>query len=630
MFKQIKSSFLLLFIFMLIVHSFSQEVYALDQLDRLMLSNDFKSVLSKNKNSKAFQSNKEMRKIATGKYTNKDLLLYFSSLNLQAKFEFELADKFIEENIIKPSPNLALEADYVKIRFNQITNLRNAIDLAKSIEVNNSLKAYLDQHKTDKNYKRLCLYADINPIVIDFIQGRIERGYRKLIQNEKVAWQYKDTNLVVLNKFYSLDFLINKKQLETYIQVCQDILALDKQKIYYTSSIELYVDALIFRGEYDASSLVQILNDLHANPKVKYYAYALYLKLLTNEKNNSPISKRVFEKFKVQNLKSLIEFFTTDAENKIDNKDFLLLVKQAGQTSIKMGFQEESLAYFAWALRLSKSIYSEELSNTLAEYQTEGLEKESKLKIEKEKSKNRTYFITIGAVSFGMILLMILLVLVVKKTRTLNLLNKEKELLIKEIHHRVKNNFQTIASLIEMQATEIVDEEFLNRINEGQSRIKSMSLIHQKLYQNEQVQVVDFAEYSHLLVKEVLNLYQFKNVQFSIKMEQEEFDVDTAIPLALILNELLTNSCKYAFSKEQANLLEIKITKEQIGQFKLCYCDGGIGLPESLDMQKIKSIGLKLIRNLSKQLQGRFIFVRGEKIQFVVYFKDTNQRKKID
>jgi two-component sensor histidine kinase len=196
--------------------------------------------------------------------------------------------------------------------------------------------------------------------------------------------------------------------------------------------------------------------------------------------------------------------------------------------------------------------------------------------------------------------------------------------------HRVKNNFQTISSLIEMQGKNIEDEKTLVRLKEGQSRIKSMSLIHQKLYQKDMISTIDFQEYAVQLIDQILNLYGYPKTNVKIELNGLNLDVDTAIPIGLILNELVTNSCKYAFKENHEACLCLSFSQQKPGEFKLIYKDNGPGIPSSFDLKKSESLGLRLIQRLTKQLQGTFNYKFEGFSVFEIEFKDTITRKNAD
>ncbi|WP_412986979.1 histidine kinase dimerization/phosphoacceptor domain -containing protein [Pontimicrobium sp. IMCC45349] len=201
----------------------------------------------------------------------------------------------------------------------------------------------------------------------------------------------------------------------------------------------------------------------------------------------------------------------------------------------------------------------------------------------------------------------------------------EKQLLLKEVHHRVKNNFQIVSSLLELQTKGIEDEQALKLAEEGKSRVKSMALIHQKLYQNEDL-LIEFDAYVKSLVKDISMMYgKDKKPKININVPNYKFDIDTAIPLGLIINELITNAYKYGFNSEKQTL-DIILTKEKNQNYILKVKDNGKGLPESFDFSKAKSLGLRLVRRLSKQLHGVTTYFYDNGANFSVTFKDTNAR----
>jgi two-component sensor histidine kinase len=207
---------------------------------------------------------------------------------------------------------------------------------------------------------------------------------------------------------------------------------------------------------------------------------------------------------------------------------------------------------------------------------------------------------------------------------------QEKQLLLKEVHHRVKNNFQIVSSLLELQTKGIEDEKALSLANEGKNRVKSMALIHQKLYQNE-TGLIDFDEYIKVLVKELSYMYASeKKVTTNIHTKNMEFDIDTAIPLGLIVNELITNAYKYAFDAAADNTLSISINKLNDEEYKLVVADNGKGIDDTIDLTKVKSLGLRLVKRLTKQLQGKFKVNNAEGASFEIIFKDTNARALLD
>ena len=184
---------------------------------------------------------------------------------------------------------------------------------------------------------------------------------------------------------------------------------------------------------------------------------------------------------------------------------------------------------------------------------------------------------------------------------------EERESLLKEIHHRVKNNLQVIASLLYLQSGKFKDEDFKKVLEEGQGRVRSMALIHQKLYENDDLKSIPFNEYLNELVSEIKASFgnEMTKITLDIRAENIFFDVDTAVPLGLIVNELATNAFKYAFNNKPSGSFSIFLSEDD-GTYTLNIRDDGNGIPEEVDIRKTKSLGLRLVRMLSQQLEGDF------------------------
>ncbi|MFB2919588.1 PAS domain S-box protein [Aerosakkonema funiforme] len=183
---------------------------------------------------------------------------------------------------------------------------------------------------------------------------------------------------------------------------------------------------------------------------------------------------------------------------------------------------------------------------------------------------------------------------------------KEKEILLKEIHHRVKNNLQIISSLLKLQSTYIKDESVLALFTESFYRVRSMALIHEKLYQAEDLARVDAADYISNLVENLFRSYKvsLNSIDLKIEIDSIKLDVDTAIPCGLIINELVSNSLKYGFSGRNKGQLCMTFLHRDNNTLYLRVSDDGVGLPPDFDIEQIQSLGLQLVINLTEQLGG--------------------------
>jgi hypothetical protein len=183
---------------------------------------------------------------------------------------------------------------------------------------------------------------------------------------------------------------------------------------------------------------------------------------------------------------------------------------------------------------------------------------------------------------------------------------KEKEVLLKEIHHRVKNNLQIVSSLLQMQSRRTKDEDVALVLQDSQNRIASIALVHEKLYRSENLAQIDFAQYVPDLITHLFDSYNISSsrVRISYQVEDIALAIDTAIPCGLILNELVSNSLKYAFPEDHKGEIKIKFKRNSDDSLTLLVRDNGVGIPKSFDIETTTSLGLTLVLGLVDQIDG--------------------------
>lgn len=200
---------------------------------------------------------------------------------------------------------------------------------------------------------------------------------------------------------------------------------------------------------------------------------------------------------------------------------------------------------------------------------------------------------------------------------------REKEVLLKEIHHRVKNNLQIISSLLNLQSAHIRDPRALEVFKEGQGRVRSMALIHEKLYQSADLARVDFSEYISNLAAYLFRSYEVNAgaVKLSVEAEDVLLGVDTAIPCGLIINELVSNSLKHAFPGGTGGSINITLRPAGAERLTLIVADDGVGLPGGFDARDTPSLGLQLVNTLARQLGGKVSVAEGAGTTFSITFR---------
>lgn len=207
---------------------------------------------------------------------------------------------------------------------------------------------------------------------------------------------------------------------------------------------------------------------------------------------------------------------------------------------------------------------------------------------------------------------------------------EEKELLLKEVHHRVKNNLQVISSLFHLSTHVIDDPIALSVLEESQNRISSMALIHRKLYQSESLSKINFAEYLRDLIYHLLASYNADpdRIQTELHLESISLNLDAAIPCGLLLNELISNALKHAFPHPRPGRLRIRFVHAPDGNLYLQVADNGIGLPEGFDPDRCTSLGISLIVSLTQQLGGSLKMYNDPGAAFEIAFPQPIERRR--
>lgn len=206
---------------------------------------------------------------------------------------------------------------------------------------------------------------------------------------------------------------------------------------------------------------------------------------------------------------------------------------------------------------------------------------------------------------------------------------KEKEILLKEIHHRVKNNLQVISSLLYLQSNDIDDEKASRFFKESQNRVRSIAMVHERLYQSENLAQIDFFEYIKSIVSHLIRSYSINQTEIKLNLDviNVKLDIDTAISCGLIITELVTNSLKYAFLDSKKGEINISFQSPKDTDYELIVGDSGVGLPPDFNFKESKTLGLKLVNELVDQLNGTIEHEKRQGNSFKIKFLKKNRKK---
>ncbi|NNF34920.1 MAG: tetratricopeptide repeat protein, partial [Saprospiraceae bacterium] len=314
-------------------------------------------------------------------------------------------------------------------------------------------------------------------------------------------------------------------------------------------------------------------------------------------------------------LKKIRKDIDTEADSEQMARNHELWSEVYSQTG-QYGKAYQSLLAFK---ELRDTLVSEENASLRSEMETKYLTQEKEYEIDllntqnelaqvKLKASNqRLIGMGIGLVIFGGLLLWVFSLFrkTKEQNRVITKANQEKEVLLKEIHHRVKNNLQVVSSLLTLQSKYVDDDTALDAINTGKSRVQSMSILHRNLYQNENLKNIKIKPYFEDLVENLVSTYQVgdKDIHINSDVDDIELDVDTVIPMGLITNELISNALKYAFENKERGNINLSINKSN-GHLNLSVSDDGKGIPFTEIPRRSKTLGMQLIHSFSKKLKG--------------------------
>lgn len=191
---------------------------------------------------------------------------------------------------------------------------------------------------------------------------------------------------------------------------------------------------------------------------------------------------------------------------------------------------------------------------------------------------------------------------------------REKEVLLREVYHRVKNNLAVVSSLFYLQSSTTKDERTIRILQDSQDRVRSMALVHESLYRSDNLAAVDFGEYALELARSLLASHQMPDraIRIVSDLDPVSLSIEQAVPCGLILNELFTNALKHAFPQSTTGEIVLSWKRGPDGESILRVIDNGVGLPEESILQATQSLGLRLIHSLARQIDAQFTFVRRE------------------
>ncbi len=315
----------------------------------------------------------------------------------------------------------------------------------------------------------------------------------------------------------------------------------------------------------------------------------------------------------------------------------MILNKEISKAYTELGLYKKALLHFQNYSELHDSIYQENAHKNLVEMEQKYQSEKQKSEISQLKLDNIEQEVTIrkqksvrNIFILGFFFAALSGYLFYRSYVSKKKANKEKEVLLKEIHHRVKNNLQIISSLLNIQSEYVTDNKIVGAVQESQSRVQAMALIHQLLYQEENLTKINFSDYLKQLISNLASIYQDKTSKVNVAIDTPEswLNIETSIPLGLIVTELVSNAYKYAFNNSNEGEIQISLKPLSEGKYLLRISDNGKGLPGGTDILNSDSMGLKLANILTGQLNGRLTYEYNGGAVFNVEFLENRPPEK--
>jgi two-component sensor histidine kinase len=500
-------------------------------------------------------------------------------------------------------------------------------DIKKTIDKIHLLMSLANYYQGKKNY------TAAGPIIAQFYVLKEELKKKNIIDPlENMLMNLLDNRLETNINFMQAfkDSSLQKDNITEAIIANSYIVAYYAKRKKYDEAYKYAND-----GELIAAKLGNIDN-LYETKKIKYnilqkagrFDEAAKEAALLFDLKDSVLTIQKREKIyeletKYETAKKEKEIELLNVQYKLNEKEVTLLMKDKKMTQILL--QNEMTMrgnLFRENILMDSIVQNEQAYNTLLtaenELKTSKLNKEVALKeaLARENTLKAKELVTQRRTKWGLATGAILFLLsgvaifaLYSKQKNKNVIIQKQatdlEILMKEIHHRVKNNMQIVSSLLDLQSISIKDPQISDAVKEGKNRVQSMALIHQNLYGEDNLKGIKAKQYINNLLKNLCDSYNISNEKVKIhsNIEDLNLDVDTMIPIGLILNELLTNAFKYAFNTNTAGVLEIDL-REENNQLQLSVKDNGPGFPLELDAKTTKSFGLRMIRAFAQKLKA--------------------------
>jgi two-component sensor histidine kinase len=603
---------------------FSQINPTIEQIQNLIIQQNTDSLSNLNLSFLDTLSDSQyLTRIVTDSASYEDYLKLINAVSKQPQLDYSSLILFID-NI--PTPNSADNFNYLyfQIRLAKIYQLRNnLLDIKASQVAYEELGDYLAQFEgSTKLLSKAKIQFDLQPVYIKMIEEDLA-GKAEVESLLKLSENQKDTILIIETTLLINHFVIKERTLLKYIENAEKVYRLDNllpdRSPYYGELMLQLINALSYAGGQE-DRVLRLLTELYQYDPERLNSYSLFMQFLRDVGPKSPFVKNVFELHQVQTASALAAKLVNDASGTVNKMNEFHLLREAGMMLNTFGEYEEAINYMDRALFVYRSIYSKDLSKALATYETSIIKKEKEVEVLLANTRAEFYKLTTWIVGVLSLVILVLLVTTIRNATKLReqrnkvtnqrdlieVQKEEKEVLLRELHHRVKNNFQIILSLMDAQAIEASDTQFQQMTQQAIHRVKVLAMVHDCLFNQEGLDLNLNTYLGRLIPQLVYSMGNKMKPELDINIPNIKIMMNEATVLGLITNELITNAIKYGFDDEKPKLTFEISSMDGDKRFEIYFHDNGNN-KSNIDLNNT-GLGLALIKRLSYQLGGELSF----------------------
>jgi two-component system, sensor histidine kinase PdtaS len=547
-----------------------------------------------------------LREIAKGKPSYSHVLDFMQILSDNYIQNVEKLNKLISKVVEEPKTKDSINLDYVKIRWHQIVRMLNQEMLVEAAVLSKDLKNYINSipKQTEANVLRAKIYADIYDIVLFIIQGDVEKLKVITLNNEKKAMALQDTFLIIYSKYYYSQYLYFNKDLDGYISVCEEALKLEKnlpvKTLYYFAVFEQLIDASIYKGGFDENHILGLLYEMYTSRDSKYNSFSLYAKLLKATPMNSATHQKIYKQFNVTGLEAFCDTVISQSQEQNNSNELLNLYNHCSEALFKHDFVKKAFIFKNKCISITKKIYSQELAQTIADYQTKEVEQAKAIENGKLQETIARQRIIVWTISIAILIFSALLWFLFQAVKQRNKTNKQlasanndlkrlnvlNQKIFTVISHDFKTPMLTLSMLVNGFKKKTADTQMLDHINEVSNQFDNANTILNNLLNWSKTEIAvaqDIQESCNLneivdeTVLQVKLLAQAKGISFECEIPENTIVKLPPDILKIVLRNLVSNAIKFSYENAVVKI----VFDKQSGLLKVI--DHGTGIkPEKM------------------------------------------------